>query len=149
MLGLSFAGNSIDPGAGLLTVLDIDITDFSGCLSDIVVSSPYAEELDFDKLAMENPFVIRQDVIDAFADSYVRGETPIPCVLCNQTVKFRDLLKTAKELQGDALATGHYIRRTGTSGHAELYRAADPARDQSYFLFATTQEQADFLRFPL
>lgn len=91
----------------------------------------------------------REDVIDAFADSYVRGETPVPCVLCNQTVKFRDLLKTAKDLQGDALATGHYIQRVGAESGAELHRAVDPARDQSYFLFATTQEQADFLRFPL
>ena len=91
----------------------------------------------------------REDVIDAFADSYVRGETPVPCVLCNQTVKFRDLLKTAKDLQGDALATGHYIQRVGTESGVELRRAVDPARDQSYFLFATTQEQADFLRFPL
>jgi tRNA-specific 2-thiouridylase len=91
----------------------------------------------------------REDVIDRFADAYVRGETPVPCVLCNQTVKFRDLLDTAKDLGADALATGHYIRRaTGPDG-PELHRAADDGKDQSYFLFATTREQLDYLRFPL
>ena len=116
---------------------------------DIFDAKRVAETIGIPHYVLNYESRFRADVIDAFADSYVRGETPIPCVLCNQTVKFRDLLKTAKDLQGDALATGHYIRRTGTRGHAELYRAADPARDQSYFLFATTQEQADFLRFPL
>ena len=91
----------------------------------------------------------RQSVIDDFADAYVRGETPIPCVRCNQTVKFRDLLATAAELGADALATGHYVRRVEGPHGPELYRAADPARDQSYFLFATTPEQLAFLRFPL
>lgn len=91
----------------------------------------------------------RADVMDDFAESYLRGETPIPCVRCNQKVKFRDLLKTAKELGADALATGHYVRRTGAMNGAELHSAADPSRDQSYFLFTTTQEQLDFLRFPL
>ncbi len=91
----------------------------------------------------------REDVIDAFADSYVRGETPIPCVLCNQTVKFRDLLETAKDLDADALATGHYVRRVDGPGGVELHRAVDGSRDQSYFLFATTAEQLAFLRFPL
>jgi len=91
----------------------------------------------------------RREVIDAFADSYARGETPIPCVECNRTVKFRDLVATARELGADALATGHYVRRVAGAQGAELHRAADPARDQSYFLFATTAEQLDFLRFPL
>ena len=91
----------------------------------------------------------RTDVIEAFADSYVRGETPIPCVLCNQTVKFRDLLATARNLGADALATGHYVRRVVGAGGPELHRAADGARDQSYFLFATTAEQLAYLRFPL
>ena len=91
----------------------------------------------------------RREVIDAFADSYARGETPIPCVECNRTVKFRDLVATARELGADALATGHYVRRVAGSHGAELHRAADPARDQSYFLFATTAEQLDYLRFPL
>lgn len=91
----------------------------------------------------------RDDVIDDFADAYLRGETPIPCVRCNQTVKFRDLLATARELGADALATGHYARRVDGPGGAELHRAADGARDQSYFLFTTTREQLDLLRFPL
>ena len=88
-------------------------------------------------------------VIEDFADSYARGETPVPCVRCNQTVKFRDLLATARELGAAALATGHYVRRVAGAGGAELHRAADPDKDQSYFLFATTPEQLDFLRFPL
>src|SRR5262249_50512996 len=91
----------------------------------------------------------RNDVIEAFADSYARGETPIPCVECNRTVKFRDLVTTARDLGAEALATGHYVRRAAGGSRAELHRAADPARDQSYFLFATTQAQLDFLRFPL
>ena len=91
----------------------------------------------------------RTEVIDRFADSYVRGETPIPCVLCNQTVKFRDLLATAQELGADALATGHYVRRFEGEAGPELHTGADSGRDQSYFLFATTRDQLDLLRFPL
>jgi tRNA-specific 2-thiouridylase len=91
----------------------------------------------------------KADVIEAFANSYVRGETPIPCVECNRTVKFRDLVATARELGAAALATGHYVRRTVGEQGAELRRAADPARDQSYFLFATTRPQLELLRFPL
>ena len=116
---------------------------------DIFDAKRVAETVGIPHYVLNYESRFRQDVMDAFADSYVNGETPIPCVLCNQTVKFRDLLKTAKDLQGDALATGHYIRRVGTDAGAELHRAVDPARDQSYFLFATTREQADFLRFPL
>ncbi len=88
-------------------------------------------------------------VIQDFADSYLRGETPIPCVRCNQTVKFTDLLKTARDLQADCLATGHYVQRIDGANGTELHRGADPAKDQSYFLFATTREQLDYLRFPL
>jgi tRNA-specific 2-thiouridylase len=91
----------------------------------------------------------RHDVIDDFVDSYVAGETPIPCVRCNQTVKFRDLLATARTLGADALATGHYLRRVVGNDGPELHRAVDESRDQSYFLFATTRDQLDFLRFPL
>ncbi len=91
----------------------------------------------------------RQSVIDDFADAYLRGETPIPCVRCNQTVKFRDLLATARDLEADALVTGHYVQRVAGPAGAELHAALDPSRDQSYFLFATTREQLDFLRFPL
>ncbi|MBI1383639.1 MAG: tRNA 2-thiouridine(34) synthase MnmA [Rhizobiales bacterium] len=88
-------------------------------------------------------------VIAEFADSYAAGETPVPCVVCNQTVKFRDLLGAARDLDADVLATGHYVAsRPGTHGF-DLYRAGDPDRDQSYFLFATTREQLGFLRFPL
>jgi tRNA-specific 2-thiouridylase len=91
----------------------------------------------------------RQSVIDQFADEYLKGRTPIPCVRCNMGVKFTDLFRLAKDLGADCLATGHYVRRAlGVQG-AELHRAADPARDQSYFLFATTNEQLDYLRFPL
>lgn len=88
-------------------------------------------------------------VMDEFADSYLRGETPVPCVRCNQTVKFRDMLETAQDLGAKALATGHYLMREGDESGAKLYRGKDPLKDQSYFLFATTQTQADFLRFPL
>jgi len=88
-------------------------------------------------------------VMQDFADSYMRGETPIPCVRCNQTVKFTDLLTTARELGADCLATGHYVRRVDAAAGAELHRGSDPAKDQSYFLFATTPDQLDYLRFPL
>ncbi|MEC7100148.1 MAG: tRNA 2-thiouridine(34) synthase MnmA [Pseudomonadota bacterium] len=91
----------------------------------------------------------KSEVIDSFIDSYAAGETPIPCVQCNQTVKFRDLFKYAKELKADALITGHYVSRVQVNGHANMYRAKDQNRDQSYFLFSTTQEQLDYLRFPL
>ena len=88
-------------------------------------------------------------VIEDFLDSYLRGETPIPCVRCNQRIKFRDLLATARELGADAMATGHYVRRLEGAAGPELHRGAEPGRDQSYFLFATTAEQLAFLRFPL
>jgi tRNA-specific 2-thiouridylase len=91
----------------------------------------------------------RDSVIERFADEYMRGRTPIPCIACNQGVKFTDLLTLARELGADCLATGQYVRRVAGPAGAELHRAADPARDQSYFLFATTREQLDFLRFPL
>ena len=91
----------------------------------------------------------RDGVIERFADEYARGRTPIPCVSCNQSVKFTDLLSLARDLGADCLATGHYVRRVPGPHGAELHRAADPARDQSYFLFATTREQLDYLRFPL
>ncbi len=91
----------------------------------------------------------REQVIEDFADAYLRGETPIPCVRCNQTVKFRDLLDVARDLGAEAMATGHYVRREVGPAGPELHRAADPARDQSYFLFATTAEQLAYLRFPL
>ena len=95
---------------------------------------------------MDYEATFKNDVIDRFADSYVRGETPVPCVLCNQTVKFRDLFKAAKDLGADALATGHYAQRLPGP---QLHRAAEVARDQSYFLYTTTRAQLAFLRFPL
>jgi tRNA-uridine 2-sulfurtransferase len=98
-------------------------------------------------LDYENRF--RENVIDDFVDTYLRGETPIPCVRCNQTVKFRDLLKTAQDLGADALVTGHYVQRVIGEHGPELHRGDDEGKDQSYFLFATTREQLDFLRFPL
>ena len=88
-------------------------------------------------------------VMQDFADSYLRGETPIPCVRCNQTVKFTDLLTTARDLGADCLATGHYVQRLDGDAGAELHRGSDPSKDQSYFLFATTPDQLDYLRFPL
>ena len=91
----------------------------------------------------------REAVIEEFADAYLRGETPIPCVRCNQTVKFHDLLETARDLGAAAMATGHYVQRAPGPAGAQLHRAVDPARDQSYFLFATTRDQLDFVRFPL
>ena len=86
--------------------------------------------------------------MEKFADSYVKGETPVPCIDCNQTVKFRDLFKSAKNLNADALATGHYVKRV-FNNYAKMYRPDDINRDQSYFLFNTTQEQLEYLRFPL
>ena len=91
----------------------------------------------------------RKEVIEDFAEAYRRGETPIPCIRCNQRIKFRDLLGTARDLGASALATGHYVRRTMGPAGPELRRAADAARDQSYFLFATTRAELEFLRFPL
>ncbi|MEM7660737.1 MAG: tRNA 2-thiouridine(34) synthase MnmA [Pseudomonadota bacterium] len=98
-------------------------------------------------LDYENRF--REQVMEDFADTYLSGSTPVPCIRCNQSVKFADLLATAKDLGADCLATGHYIRREVGSAGAELHRAHDDSRDQSYFLFATTPEQLDYLRFPL
>ena len=98
-------------------------------------------------LDYENRF--HDQVMQDFADSYLRGETPIPCVRCNQTVKFTDLLTTAKDLGADCLATGHYVQRVDGDNGPELHRGADAGKDQSYFLFATTPEQLDYLRFPL
>jgi tRNA-specific 2-thiouridylase len=98
-------------------------------------------------LNYENRF--REAVMDDFADTYLAGATPIPCVRCNQRVKFRDLMETARDLGADALATGHYARRVVGATGPELHRAAEDAKDQSYFLFATTRPQLDFLRFPL
>ena len=116
---------------------------------DIYDAAQVAERIGAPHYVLDYESRFRADVIDRFADAYVRGETPIPCVACNRTVKFRDLLSLARDLDADALATGHYVRRTVGAGGAELRRAVDPAKDQSYFLYATTRAQLDLLRFPL
>lgn len=116
---------------------------------DIDDARRVAETLGIAHYVLDYEARFREAVIDPFAQSYVAGETPIPCVSCNQTVKFQDLLETARELGADALATGHYIRSQANGAHRALYRPVDADRDQSYFLFATTQEQIDYLRFPL
>ncbi len=116
---------------------------------DIADAGRVAETIGIPHYVLNYESRFREDVIDVFADAYVRGETPIPCVLCNQTVKFRDLMQVARDLGADALATGHYIRRVETAEGTELHRAADETKDQSYFLFATTGAQLDYLRFPL
>ncbi len=116
---------------------------------DIHDAARVAERLGIAHYVLDYERRFRDSVIEDFADAYVRGETPIPCVRCNERVKFRDLLGTARDLGADALATGHYARRVAGSNGPELHRASDPGRDQSYFLFATTRAQLDFLRFPL
>jgi tRNA-specific 2-thiouridylase len=116
---------------------------------DIYDARRVADQLGFPHYVLNYESLFKEQVIDDFADTYLRGETPIPCVRCNQTVKFKDMLGQARELGADALVTGHYVRRVEGEKGAELHRAADPTKDQSYFLFATTGEQLDFLRFPL
>ncbi len=116
---------------------------------DIHDARNVAARLDIPHYVLDYESRFRHSVMDDFADSYMRGETPIPCIRCNQTVKFRDLLAAARDLDADCLATGHYVRRVLGPGGAELHRGRDPRRDQSYFLYTTTREQLDFLRFPL
>jgi len=115
---------------------------------DIYDARQVADRLGFPHYILDYETLFRQNVIDDFADSYLRGETPIPCIRCNQKVKFRDLLKTAQDLGAKALVTGHYVKRV-VNEKAELHQAIDKTRDQSYFLFTTTQDQLDYLRFPL
>jgi tRNA-uridine 2-sulfurtransferase len=116
---------------------------------DIRDARAVADRLGIAHYVFDHESRFRESVIDHFADEYMAGRTPIPCVRCNMGVKFTDLFRLAKELGADCLATGHYVRRVEGPTGAELHRAADPARDQSYFLFATTQDQLDYLRFPL
>ena len=116
---------------------------------DILDAKRVSQQLNIDHKILYYQKKFKKEVIDSFIDSYVAGETPIPCVQCNQTVKFRDLYSYALEMKADALITGHYVNRIKKNGNAEMYRAIDLTRDQSYFLFSTTQEQLNFLRFPL
>ena len=116
---------------------------------DIRDARAVADRLGFAHHVHDHESRFRDTVIDQFADEYLAGRTPIPCVRCNMGVKFTDLFELAKDLGADCLATGHYVRRVMGPAGAELHRAVDPARDQSYFLFATTGEQLDYLRFPL
>jgi tRNA-specific 2-thiouridylase len=116
---------------------------------DIHDAGAVAAQLGIPHYVLDYEARFRSTVIEDFAQSYARGETPVPCIRCNERVKFRDLLAVAKDLGADALATGHYVRRVMGREGPELHRAADGARDQSYFLFATTREQLEFLRFPL
>jgi tRNA-specific 2-thiouridylase len=116
---------------------------------DIMDAQAVAAKLGIAHYVFDYESRFRDSVIARFADEYAKGRTPIPCVSCNQGVKFTDLMSLARDLGADCLATGHYVRRIVGPNGPELHRAADPARDQSYFLFATTREQLDFLRFPL
>jgi tRNA-specific 2-thiouridylase len=116
---------------------------------DIHDARDVADRLGIPHYVLDREQVFRREVIADFADTYARGETPIPCIRCNQTVKFRDLVALARDLGCEAVATGHYARRVDGPSGPELHRAADPARDQSYFLAATTRDQLAFARFPL
>ena len=116
---------------------------------DIHDARNVADQIGIPHYVLDYESRFREQVMEDFADTYLSGATPIPCIRCNQTVKFSDLLRTARDLGADCLATGHYIRREDGAIGPELHRAADASRDQSYFLFATTREQLDYLRFPL
>ena len=116
---------------------------------DIHDARRVSEKMGFPHYVLDYENVFKDAVIDEFADSYLGGATPVPCIRCNERVKFKDLLETARDLDADCMATGHYIQRVMGAEGAELHTAADANRDQSYFLFSTTSEQLDFLRFPL
>ena len=116
---------------------------------DIHDARRVAERIGFPHYVLDYENKFKESVIDEFADAYLAGATPVPCIRCNERVKFRDLLETARDLDADCMATGHYIQRKMGVNGAELHMATDANRDQSYFLFSTTQEQLDFLRFPL
>lgn len=116
---------------------------------DIHDARRVAEEMGFPHYVLDYENIFQDAVIDEFADSYLAGATPVPCIRCNERVKFKDLLETAKDLDADCMATGHYIQRKMGETGPELHSAADANRDQSYFLFSTTAEQLEFLRFPL
>ncbi len=116
---------------------------------DIHDARRVAEAMGFPHYVLDYENTFREAVIDEFADAYLAGATPVPCIRCNERVKFKDLLATARDLEADCMATGHYIQRKMGAAGPELHSAADPARDQSYFLFSTTPGQLEYLRFPL
>jgi len=116
---------------------------------DIMDAKRVAHKLDIDHKILYYQNKFKQGVIDNFVESYLKGETPIPCVQCNQTVKFKDLFEVSKDLKADALITGHYVKSITSGMETNMYRAIDENRDQSYFLFNTTREQLNYLRFPL
>ena len=116
---------------------------------DIMDAKRVAQKLDIDHKILYYQNKFKQGVIDNFVDSYLKGETPIPCVQCNQTVKFKDLFGVSKDLDADALITGHYVKSITTNNETNMYQAIDQNRDQSYFLFNTSREQLNYLRFPL
>ena len=116
---------------------------------DIRDARMVADRLGFAHYVFDHESAFRDEVVERFADDYLAGRTPIPCIRCNMGPKFTDLLRMARELGADCLATGHYVRRVMGAAGPELHRALDPARDQSYFLYGTTEEQLDYLRFPL
>ena len=116
---------------------------------DIADARAVADRLGIAHYVFDHESAFREDVVEQFADEYLAGRTPVPCIRCNMGPKFTDLFRMARELGADCLATGHYVRRVEAEGGPHLYRAEDPARDQSYFLYATTQDQLDYLRFPL
>jgi len=116
---------------------------------DIMDAKRVAQKLNIEHKILYYQNKFKQGVIDNFVESYLKGETPIPCVQCNQTVKFKDLFEVSKDLKADALVTGHYVKSITSNKSTNMYRAIDENRDQSYFLFNTTREQLDYLRFPL
>jgi tRNA-specific 2-thiouridylase len=116
---------------------------------DIYDAKMVADQMGFSHYVLDYENIFRQSVIDDFIDTYLQGETPIPCIRCNQKVKFKDLLKTAKDIGAKALVTGHYVRKIIKENISQMHRAIDRNKDQSYFLFSTTKEQLDYLHFPL
>ena len=116
---------------------------------DIADAKKIAEQFDFPHITLNYQDKFFDGVINNFIESYAQGQTPVPCIQCNQTVKFKDLLNEAKNMNADTLVTGHYVRRVGGKSNAKLFKAKDVSKDQSYFLFATLKNQLDYVRFPL